>query len=93
MSPPLHTWLGAWGLIALLRTPAKRIHPQSLPPGQLAMLEHMRAVSAVGSPATVSAAIEQFAERTGADEIIVSGATFDPAARQRSLELTMQALA
>ncbi len=65
---------------------------QSLPPGQLAMLEHMRQVSAVGSPATVSAAIGKFIERTGADEIIVSGATFDPAARQRSLELTMQAL-
>ena len=66
---------------------------QTLPPSQLAMLEHMRAVSAVGSPAAVSAAIGQFIERTGADEIIVSGATFDPAARQRSLELTMQALA
>ncbi len=65
---------------------------QTLPPSQLAMLEHMRAVSAVGSPATVSAAIGQFIERTGADEIIVSGATFDPAARQRSLGLTMQAL-
>ena len=65
---------------------------QSLPPGQLAMLEHMRQVSAVGSPTTVSTAIAQFVERTGADEIIVSGATFDPAARQHSLELTMQAL-
>ena len=65
---------------------------QTLPPSQFAMLEHMRAVSAVGSPATVSAAIGQFIERTGADEIIVSGATFDPAARQRSLGLTMQAL-
>ena len=62
-------------------------------PGQLAMLEHMRAVSAVGSPATVASSIAQFIERTKADEIIVSGATFDPAARRRSLELTMQALA
>lgn len=65
---------------------------QTLPPSQLAMLEHMRAVSAVGSPATVASSIAQFIERTKADEIIVSGATFDPAARQRSLELTMQAL-
>ena len=65
---------------------------QTLPPSQLAMLEHMRQVSAVGSPATVASAIAQFIERTGADEIIVSGATFDPAARQRSLELTMEAL-
>jgi luciferase family oxidoreductase group 1 len=65
---------------------------QSLPPSQLAMLEHMRAVSAIGSPATVSSSIARFIERTHADEIIVSGATFDPAARQRSLELTVQAL-
>lgn len=60
----------------------------SLPPGALAMLEHMRSVSAVGSPATVGAAIGRVIERTRADEIIVSGATFDPAGRQRSLELT-----
>ena len=65
---------------------------QSLPPSQLAMLEHMRQVSAVGSPATVASSIAQFVERTHADEIIVSGATFDPAARQRSLELTAAAL-
>ena len=66
---------------------------QSLPPGQLAMLEHVRQASAVGSPARVRDDIARFVERTGADEIVVSGATFDPAARQRSLELTMQALA
>ena len=65
---------------------------QTLAPSQLAMLEHVRQASAVGSPATVSAAIGKFAERTKADEIIVSGATFDPAARQRSLALTAQAL-
>ena len=65
---------------------------QTLPPGQLAMLEHMRQVSAVGSPATVASSIAQFVERTTADEIIVSGATFDPTARQRSLELTAAAL-
>ena len=66
---------------------------QTLPPSQLAMLEHMRQASAVGSPETVRAAIAQFVERTGADEIIVSGATFDPALRRRSLELTARALA
>lgn len=65
---------------------------QTLPPGQLAMLEHMRQASAVGSPATVARDIAAFVERTGADEIIVSGATFDPQARRRSLELTMKAL-
>ena len=66
---------------------------QTLSPSLLATLEHMRQASAVGSPATVSDAIARFVERTGADEIIVSGATYDPAARRRSLELTASALA
>jgi len=64
----------------------------SLPAPARAMLEHMRQVSAVGSPATVRAAINAFAARTGADEIIVAGATYDPEARYRSLALTMEAL-
>ncbi len=64
----------------------------SLPAQARSMLEHMRQASAVGSPATVRAAIARFAERTQADEIIVAGATFDPAARHRSLALTMEVL-
>jgi len=65
----------------------------SLPPGQLAMLEHMRQASAVGGPEKVRADIARFIERTAADEIIVSGATFDPAKRRRSLEITARAIA
>lgn len=64
----------------------------SLPPEALAMLEHMDQARAVGSPQTVRAAIEAFIERTRADEIIVAGATWDPAARRRSLQLTMDAV-
>lgn len=66
---------------------------QTLPPGQVAMLEHMRQASAVGGPEKVGADIARFVERTGADEIIVSGATFDPALRRRSLEITAKAVA
>lgn len=66
---------------------------QTLPPGQLAMLEHLRQASAVGGPEKVRADIVRFVERTGADEIIVSGATYDPAMRRRSLEITAKALA
>jgi luciferase family oxidoreductase group 1 len=65
---------------------------QTLPPSALAMLEHMRQVSAIGAPQTVADAIAQVVERTRADELIVSGATFDPTARRRSLELTARAL-
>jgi luciferase family oxidoreductase group 1 len=57
------------------------------------LLAHIGQASAIGSPATVREAIGRFVERTGADEIIVSGATYDPTARERSLALTMEALA
>lgn len=66
---------------------------ETLPPSQLAMLEHMRSVSAVGSPETVRERVARFVERTRADELIMSGPTFDPLARRRSLALTAQALA
>jgi luciferase family oxidoreductase group 1 len=65
----------------------------TLPESARAMLEHLGQARAVGSPATVGQRIARFVERTDADEIIVSGATYDPAARRRSLELTMQAIA
>lgn len=64
----------------------------SLPPHSRAMLEHMRQASAVGSPETVREQIARFVERTRADELIVAGATFDPVARHKSLELTIKAL-
>ncbi|MDD3800255.1 MAG: LLM class flavin-dependent oxidoreductase [Novosphingobium sp.] len=65
---------------------------ESLPVQAQAMLAHLGQASAVGGPATVREAIGRFVERTGADELIVSGATFDPAARRESLDLTMDAL-
>jgi luciferase family oxidoreductase group 1 len=65
---------------------------QSLPDSARAMLEHLGQARAVGSPETVHERIARFVERTEADEIIVSGATYDPAARRRSLALTMKAV-
>lgn len=64
----------------------------SLPMAYRATLDHMGEAAAIGSPDTVRARIAAFAARTGADEIIVAGLTFDPAARRRSLALTMAAL-
>ena len=64
----------------------------TLPLSSRAMLEHLGQARAVGSPETVADRLGRFIERTQADEIIVSGATYDPAARQRSLELTMKAV-
>ena len=65
----------------------------SLPGASQAMLANIGQASAIGSPETVRSAIEAFTERTGADEIIVSGSTFDPDARIRSLQLTAEAFA
>jgi luciferase family oxidoreductase group 1 len=65
---------------------------ESLPPQALSMLETMREASAVGSPETVRTRILAFAERTQADEIILAGHIWDPAARRRSLELAMSAM-
>ena len=55
----------------------------SLPGSARAMLDRLSVARAVGSPETVATKIEAFIERTAADEIIVSGATYDPAARRR----------
>lgn len=65
----------------------------SLPITGQAMLERMDVARAVGSPDTVRQKISRFVERTGADEIILSGATFDPAARENSLRLISHAMA
>lgn len=62
----------------------------TLPPQARAMLESMDVARAVGSPATVREAIARFVERTGADEIIVSGATHDPAAGRESIRMTTE---
>ena len=66
-------------------------YTESLPAPARAMLEHLGQAAAVGNPQTVREQVSAFIERTRADEIILCGATYDPAARERSLELTMDA--
>ncbi|MEP0189499.1 MAG: LLM class flavin-dependent oxidoreductase [Erythrobacter sp.] len=63
----------------------------SLPDAARAMLDHLGQAAAVGTQEQVRGAIDAFAHRTQADEIILCGATFDPEARLRSLELTIEA--
>jgi luciferase family oxidoreductase group 1 len=64
----------------------------SLPAPVQAMLAHLGQAAAVGTPDDVRAAIHAFIARTGADEIMLCGSTYDPAARIRSLELTIEAI-
>ncbi|MEE4316082.1 LLM class flavin-dependent oxidoreductase [Erythrobacter dokdonensis] len=63
----------------------------TLPASAQAMLSHLGQAAAVGTPAQVREGIAAFVQRTGADEIMLCGATFDPAARIHSLELTLEA--
>ncbi|MBV7265417.1 LLM class flavin-dependent oxidoreductase [Erythrobacter ani] len=65
----------------------------TLPAPHRAMLDNLSQAAAVGTPREVSDAVHAFVKRTGADEIILCGSTFDPKARIRSLQLTMQGLA
>ncbi|MFM2342098.1 MAG: hypothetical protein RLZZ592_1751 [Pseudomonadota bacterium] len=58
-------------------------------PQERRQVDRMLAEAIVGAPHTVRAGLRALVERTQADEIIVTGATFDPAARRRSLELAM----
>ncbi|UVI39833.1 LLM class flavin-dependent oxidoreductase [Qipengyuania spongiae] len=65
----------------------------SLPAPTRAMLDHIGQASAIGTPDQVREQVQGFLARTRANEVIFGGPTYDPAARTRSLELAMAALA
>ncbi|MFT4102370.1 MAG: LLM class flavin-dependent oxidoreductase [Burkholderiaceae bacterium] len=56
-------------------------------PMEKAHVQRMLSCAFVGSPDTLRRELRAFVERTGADELIVSSAIYDPAARIRSYEL------
>ncbi|ARU16882.1 LLM class flavin-dependent oxidoreductase [Croceicoccus marinus] len=64
----------------------------SLPPQAAATLNAMRSVSAIGTRAEVGEKLAALVRRTGADELVLAGNTYDPAAREKSLSLTMEAM-
>jgi alkanesulfonate monooxygenase SsuD/methylene tetrahydromethanopterin reductase-like flavin-dependent oxidoreductase (luciferase family) len=68
-----------------LAPPVDSIEP--LPPHVQRGVDGFLGCSFVGSPATVRAGLEAFIASTGADELIVASAIFDPAARLKSCEL------
>jgi luciferase family oxidoreductase group 1 len=57
------------------------------------LLEQILACSAIGCPATVSAALHDFLDRTRADELMLSSHLFDHQARLRSYQIAAEALA
>ncbi|WP_373490831.1 LLM class flavin-dependent oxidoreductase [Parasphingorhabdus sp.] len=63
---------------------------ESLPPQFQSMLEQIMHGSAVGSADKVKQGVERFVERTGADELIISGSIFDSAAREKSYSIAAE---
>ena len=68
-------------------------YTSTLPAPSRAMLDHLGQAAAVGTPAKVREDVAAFVARTRADEIMLCGSTFDPEARLRSLELTLDVCA
>jgi alkanesulfonate monooxygenase SsuD/methylene tetrahydromethanopterin reductase-like flavin-dependent oxidoreductase (luciferase family) len=58
-----------------------------LDPFARAILDDVLSYSIVGSPETVKREVEEFVNRTEADELMVAAAAYDHAARLRSYEL------
>lgn len=56
-------------------------------PAERRQVDRMLAEAIVGAPARVAAGLRALVERTQADEVIVAGAVFDPAARHHSYTL------
>lgn len=64
---------------------------QSLGAQGNALLNQVLSCSSIGTAETVARDLAAFVERTGVDEVMVTSAIYDQAARKRSLTLTAQA--
>ena len=60
----------------------------SIPPQFRDMLDDVLSCSAIGSPATVKRAMQDFIAQTGTDELMITSMMFDHRARLRSYEIT-----
>jgi luciferase family oxidoreductase group 1 len=71
--------------------PPVRDYYETLPIQARKMLDKVLSASSIGTQADVERDLAAFIDRTGADEIIVSGQIFDAAARQHSFAIAMAA--
>ncbi|NHZ33911.1 LLM class flavin-dependent oxidoreductase [Massilia rubra] len=62
----------------------------ALGPQERAMLDQVLSCSAIGAPHTVERQLQQFIERTGADELMITSQVFDHEARLHSYEIVGQ---
>jgi luciferase family oxidoreductase group 1 len=73
--------------------PPRQGYADELPVEARAILRQVLSASAIGSPETARRSLEQFLERTKADELIVTSQLYDHQARLRSYELLSQVVA
>lgn len=70
--------------------PPRPGYDEELPPQFRAMLDQVLSCSAVGSPPTVRTKLQDFLQRTGADELMITAQIFDHRARLRSFEIAAE---
>ncbi len=63
---------------------------ESLGPAETALLNGVLPCTAIGAPDTVRRSLQDFIERTGADELMITSQIFDHTARLRSYEIAAQ---
>jgi luciferase family oxidoreductase group 1 len=73
------------------RPPPKAGYLEALGPQERAMLDSVLSCTAIGSPETVTRQLQEFINRTGADELMITSQIFDHAQRLRSFEITAEA--
>jgi luciferase family oxidoreductase group 1 len=78
------------GRPGLLPPPHEDLEAQ-LDPMAKRMLDQALSCAVVGSPDTVREGVRAFAQRTGADELMITAQIFDHEARKRSFEILAQA--
>jgi luciferase family oxidoreductase group 1 len=71
--------------------PPKAGYLEALGPQERAMLDSVLSCTAIGSPETVTRQLQEFINRTGADELMITSQIFDHAQRLRSFEITAEA--
>ena len=59
-------------------------------PHEMAAIEQMLACTVVGSPSTLQAGLQDLIDRTGANELMMTGQIFDHQARLHSFEIAAQ---
>jgi len=68
-------------------------YQEQLDPSAQALVRQMLSCRVVGGPETVDKGIREFAERTGADELMVTGMIYDHQKRLRSYEIVSNSIA